>query len=57
MADARAEQINELDKIGRHPKRLDQVAVDFLDFIDRLEIKLNSGLPTDPSTLDYLDLS
>lgn len=52
MADARAEQINELDKIGRHPKRLDQVAVDFLDFIDRLEIKLNSGLPTDPSTLD-----
>ena len=52
MADARAEQINELDKIGRHPKRLDHVAVDFLDFIDRLEITLNSGLPTDPSTLD-----
>ena len=52
MADARAEQINELDKIRRQPKRLDQVAVDFFDFIDRLETFLNSGLPTDPSTLD-----
>ena len=51
-SDAREEQINELDKIGRQPKRLDQVTVDFLDFIDPLEINLNSGLPTDPSTLD-----